>query len=141
MPGPRLPRLAGAIVVSIAVHAAAAEPAAGPARANYYPTRELDVRPGIKTRVHPEYPETAARRGLSGKVVLRLYINEKGIVDRVETLRAQPPGMFEHSAERAFSAARFSPGMKNKHPVKTQMTIEVSFDSPTPAPAPGAGWR
>lgn len=97
------------------------------------------MRPGIKTRVAPEYPDAAARRGLSGKVVLRLYINEKGIVDRVETLSAQPKGMFERSAERAFHAARFSPGMKNKHPVSTQMTIEVSFDGP--APAPGAGWR
>lgn len=135
----RAPRLAGAIVVSIALQAAAAEPAATPGRTTYYPTRELDVRPGIRTRVQPEYPEAAARRGLSGKVVLRLYIDEKGIVDRVETLSAQPPGVFERSAERAFSAARFSPGIKNKHPVKTRMTIEVSFDSP--APAPGAGWR
>lgn len=139
MPGPILPRLAGAIVVSIALHAAAAETPRAPARPTYYPTRELDVRPGIKTRVQPEYPEAATRRGLSGKVVLRLYINENGIVDRVETLRARPQGVFERSAERAFSAARFSPGIKNKHPVKTQMTIEVSFDSPTPAP--GAGWR
>jgi hypothetical protein len=29
--------------------------------------------------------------------------------------------------------------MKGKHPVKTQMTIEVSFD--TPPPVPPAGWR
>src|SRR5512146_2642477 len=129
MPAPGLPRLAGAIVCTIALQAAAAQPV-------YYPARELDVRPGIKTRVDPEYPEAAARRGLSGKVVLRLYIDEKGIVDRVETLSAQPPGVFERSAARAFSAARFSPGMKNRHPVKTRMTIEVSFDSP--APAPGA---
>jgi len=139
MPRPMLPRLAAAIVVSIALHAAAAEPAAAPGRTTYYPMRELDVRPGIKTRVRPDYTEAAARRGLSGKVVLRLYISEKGLVDRVETLRAQPPGMFERSAERAFREARFSPGMKNKHPVRTQMTIEVSFDSPKPAP--GAGWR
>lgn len=139
MPEPILPRLAGAIAVSIALHVAAAEPAAAPARTTYFPTRALDVRPGIKTRIQPEYPQSAARQGLSGKVVLRLYIDEKGIVERVETLSAQPPGVFERSAERAFSAARFSPGMKNKRPVRTQMTIEVSFDSPKPAP--GAGWR
>jgi TonB family protein len=132
-----LPRLAAAIAVSIALNAAAAEaPLAQPI---YYPTRELDVQPGIKTRVQPEYPVVAARRGISGKVVLRLYINEKGGVDRVEILHAEPRGVFESSAERAFRAARFSPGMKSKRPVKTKMTIEVSFDSP--APAPGAGWR
>ncbi|MGA7986432.1 MAG: energy transducer TonB, partial [Burkholderiales bacterium] len=106
---------------------------------HYYRSAELDVRPGIKTHVEPEYPEAAARRGLSGKVVLRLYINENGAVERVETLRARPAGVFERSAEQAFRAARFTPGMKGKHPVKTQMTIEVSFD--TPPPVPPAGWR
>jgi protein TonB len=139
MSKPVLPRLAGAIVVSVALNAAAAEAPPAPAQPTYYPTRELDVQPGIKTRVQPEYPKVAAQRGISGKVVMRLYISEKGLVDRVEIVRAQPPGVFERSAERAFRDARFSPGMKHKHPVKTRMTIEVSFDSPPPAS--GAGWR
>ena len=135
-----MPRLAGAILVSIALQAPAAEPAGAPASSRYYPTRELDVRPGIRTNVEPEYPEAAARRSLSGKVVIRLYIDEKGVVERVETLRADPAGYFERSAERAFRAARFTPGMKGKRPVKTQMTIEVDFDSPPP-PAPATGRR
>ena len=109
------------------------------ASTHYYRSVELDVRPGIKTHVEPEYPAVAARRGLSGKVVLRLYINDKGTVDRGETLSAQPAGGFERSAEQAFRTARFTPGMKDKHPVKTQLTIEVSFDSPPPALP--AGWR
>jgi len=109
------------------------------ASTHYYRSAELDARPGVKTHVEPEYPEAAARRGLSGTVVLRLYINENGAVDRVETLRARPAGVFERSAEQAFRAARFTPGMKDKHPVKAQMTIEVRFD--TPPPARPAGWR
>ena len=137
--GSALPPLAGAIVLSIALHAAAAEPAGKPAPTRYYPARELDVRPGIRTHVEPEYPEAAARRSLSGKVVIRLYIDEKGAVERVKTLRAEPPGYFERSAESAFRAARFTPAMKNGRPVKAQMTIEVHFDSPPP-PAP-AGER
>jgi periplasmic protein TonB len=131
-------RLAGALAAALLMCAANAAdspaPSAGP---RYYRTSELDVHPGIKVRIHPEYPAAAARRGLSGKVVIRLYINEKGGVDRVETLRAQPPGVFESSAERAFRAARFAPGMKDKHAVKTQMTIEVNYESPPPAPSGG----
>ncbi len=119
--------------------AATAESAAPQSSTHYYRSAELDVRPGIKTHVEPAYPEAAARRHLSGKVVIRLYINETGTVDPVETLRADPAGVFDRSAEQAFRAARFSPGMKNKRPVKTQMTIEVSFDSPPPALP--AGWR
>jgi TonB family protein len=127
-------RLAAALAAALVVSAAVAESGTPP---RYYPTSELDVHPGITMNVQPKYPEAAARRGLSGKVVMRLYINEKGSVDRVETLRAQPAGVFEKSAERAFRAARFTPGMKDKRAVKTQMTIEVSFDSPPPAPTGG----
>ena len=137
MPGSAPLRLAGAIAASIALHAAAAEPAAAPS-SRYYPVRELDVRPGISRNVEPEYPEAAAHRSLSGKVVIRLYIDEKGSVERVETLRADPPGYFERSAERAFRAARFTPGMKGGRAVKTQMTIEGSSESRPPHALPAA---
>jgi protein TonB len=127
MPGSVPLRLAGAIAAAIALQAAAA-----PASSPYYPVRELDVRPGVTRNIEPEYPEAAARRSLSGKVVIRLYIDEKGSVERVETLRADPPGVFEQSAERAFRAAHFTPGMKAGRAVKTRMTIEVRYDSPPP---------
>jgi TonB family protein len=100
---------------------------------HYYLTRELDVIPGIMTRVEPQYPESALRRFLAGKVVIRLFIDESGKVERVVTLRADPPGYFEPSAEEAFRAARFSPGMKGGRPVKVQVTLEVNFEHP-PAP-------
>lgn len=105
---------------------------------HYFLTRELDVRPGIMTRTEPEYPEAAARRFLSGRVVVRLYIAESGAVERVEVLKAEPPGYFEESAERAFLAARFSPGMKYGRPVKVQMTLEVNFDSADAPKYPGS---
>lgn len=121
---------------------ATGEPAAAePPRAllpqpHYYLTRELDVRPGIMTRVQPEYPEAAARRFLSGKVMLRLYIEENGAVERVEILAAEPPGYFEESARRAFDAARFTPGIKDGRAVRVQMTLEVSFESPSAPSSP-----
>lgn len=96
----------------------------------YYRTNELDVRPGIMTRVQPEYPEPAARHFVSGSVRIQLYIDETGRVERVQTLRAEPPGYFEQSAERAFLAARFTPAMKGGKPVKVRMVLEVSFEAP-----------
>lgn len=104
---------------------------------HYFLTRELDVRPGIMTRTEPEYPEAAARRFLSGRVVVRLYIGEDGRVEKVDVLAAEPPGYFEDAAARAFLAARFSPGMKNGRPVKVQMTLEVNFDSADAPRMPG----
>lgn len=100
----------------------------------YYRTPDLDVRPGILVRVEPEYPEAAARRFLSGRVVALVLIDEAGAVERVEILDADPPGYFEEAARRAFLAARFTPGMKQGRPVRVQMTLELNFESPS---APG----
>lgn len=104
----------------------------------YYRTRELDVPPGIMVRVEPEYPEAAARRMLSGKVRIRLLIDETGAVERVEILSADPPGFFESSVQRAFGAARFSPGMKDGAAVKAQLMLEVAFDG-DPSPSHNGG--
>jgi protein TonB len=101
-------------------------------RQRYYLVRELDVRPGIKTRVDPEYPEAAARRFLGGKVVISLDIDETGKVERVRTVRASPPGYFDESAARAFRAARFTPGIKDGRAVKVRMVLEITFDSAPP---------
>jgi TonB family protein len=98
----------------------------------YYATRELDVRPWIMERVEPEYPETAYRRFLSGKVVVQLDLDESGRVERAVALRAEPGGYFEEVAEKAFLAARFTPGIKGGRPVKVRMQVEVSFDSARP---------
>jgi len=132
-----LPRLALALGAALALAGAAAPATAAlpsaPSSTYYYRTRDLDVRPGILNRIEPAYPSSALQRGLSGKVLLRLYIDEKGAVERVETVSAEPRGYFERSAEAAFRAARFSPGRKGKRAVKTQMLIEVSFEAPAPA--------
>ena len=112
-----------------------APPRARTARSlRYYTPKELDVRPGITMRVEPEYPEAASRRFLSGKVVVQLFLDETGMVERVVTVRAEPRGYFEDAAEKAFRAVRFTPGIKNGRPVKVRMRLEVNFDS---APPPG----
>ena len=107
---------------------AASRPATRAAAAKrYYRTRELDVVPGIKTRTDPEFPDMAR---VSGKVLIRLFIDERGTVEHVAILRADPPGVFEASARRAFLAARFTPGMKAGVPVKSQLTLQVDYTQP-----------
>lgn len=109
---------------------ASATPAVADSR--HYPSNELDVRPGIKVRVNPDYPERAARENVSGKAVVRLYIDVNGAVERVEVERAAPAGYgFEDAAASAFRSARFSPAMKDGKRVRAEMRIEVSFDAPT----------
>jgi len=99
----------------------------------YYRTSELTERPAPLARVQPRFPEGAPE---SGRLKLRLYINENGTVDSIDITEAEPEGVFEQAAAEAFAAARFRPGHKDGNPVKSQIALEVSFGAPLPLPTP-----
>lgn len=111
--------------LAAAPSADAVEPAAR-GRARYWPASRLDVRPQIKTHVMPEYPAQLPS-GVNGRVVLELYISPQGTLDRVRVVHAEPPGRFEGSALKAFSAARFTPGMRKGKAVHSLVRIEVTY--------------
>lgn len=91
----------------------------------YLPAEELDERPLIRTPVHPTFPADAP--AASGRVVLRLLINEAGAVDQAFTEQADPPGVFDAAAVDAFSSARFTPGRKDGIAVRSSLRIELQF--------------
>ena len=85
----------------------------------------LDPQPYPLQEINPAYPEDAG--SLEGSVVLRLLINERGIVDDAVVVSSFPKDVFDESAVMAFRSALFSPGMFLGMPVKSQLTIEVEF--------------
>lgn len=97
------------------------------------PLAELDVRPQIKTHVMPQYPE-GVPQGTRGRVVLELRIAADGSVEAINVERAEPGGVFEEAAVKAFSKAQFAPGMKRGLPVPTLLRVEVSFGDWSGAP-------
>lgn len=104
---------------------AAHRPAALPPAPDYMMGGTLDPGPRPLQDIEPVYPPRAGQ--LQGSVILRLLINERGLVDNAAVVRSSPPGFFEDSALEAFSAARFSPGRSLGVAVKSQVTIEVEF--------------
>ncbi len=85
----------------------------------------LDPQPYPLHEINPAYPQHAG--SLEGSVVLRLLINERGIVDDAVVVSSFPKDVFDESAVMAFRSALFSPGMFLGMPVKSQLTIEVEF--------------
>lgn len=118
-----------ALATLLLAHAALAAPPM------YYAAHELDQRPQIRSHVEPRFPVLAL--GPTGRVVLLLYIDEKGRVNKLATESGDPTGAFEAPAREAFSKARFVPGMKAGVPVKALMRIEVLFGKAHPANAAG----
>lgn len=95
----------------------------------YHRLSELSERPAPLERIEPRFPEGAPE---TGRLKLRLYINERGLVDAVDITEAEPAGVFEEAAAEAFRAARFRPGYKDATPVKSQIALEVRFGEPLP---------
>ena len=93
---------------------------------SYLRMAELDVRPQIRTHVMPQYPENVLP-GTRGRVVLELLVQADGKVAAVNVARAEPGGVFEEAAVKAFSDALFSPGMKRGAPVPALLRVEVVF--------------
>lgn len=62
------------------------------------------------------YPRNARLRGLTGSTRLRLAIAADGQVSSVEVLASDPPGVFEHAAERLGRSLRHHPATRAGRP-------------------------
>lgn len=87
---------------------------------------DTDVIPLVQ--VEPRYPQKAIARKIEGYVVLRLQINEKGTVDSVEVVDANPKGVFEREAIKAAWRYRFKAKLVDGQPVPQVATLPFEFN-------------
>jgi protein TonB len=72
------------------------------------------------------YPELARRSGVQGKVYIRAYVNESGIVTKTEVIKGIGMGCDE-AAANAVLKTKFKPGMQRGKTVKVQITVPITF--------------
>lgn len=93
----------------------------------YYTTDQLTKRP--QPVAAADLDAEAIRPILaSGKIILKLWINEFGVVADVVVETTELPDVFTRTAVAAFKGLRFVPGERNGRPVGTVMRIEVTYD-------------
>src|SRR5690606_11536201 len=70
-------------------------------------------------QVEPVYPTRAAQRKIEGWVQVQFTVTAAGTVDplTIEVVDADPPGLFDNSAQRATAEMLFSPRIRNGTPV------------------------
>lgn len=90
----------------------------------YYRPDELTQRATILRDIDPYLGELENVPGV-GKSVLRLWINEQGGVDHVETMSTTLEEAFAKAVAASFMAARFQPAEREGIAVKSQMRVEV----------------
>jgi TonB family protein len=99
--------------------------------AHYFTKRELSKEPTLAGVVKLDVPRGASAPD-GGKVALRLWIGESGSVDIIVVVRTNVPVIMTETAVAAFKAARFQPGEIDGQAVKSQLTIEVSYEVNAP---------
>jgi TonB family protein len=98
-----------------------------PAPPQYRSGAELDHRPRPREAVIVPFPATELSE-LKGSVVVVLYINASGAIDRLELVDSNLPVAFGQAAIEAFRSASMQPGEKDGLPVPSRMKIMVEFE-------------
>jgi TonB family protein len=98
-----------------------------PLSEKWYAAEELDVLATPIGEVHLDYPEELEGSGMAGRVQLRLFIDERGVVRRMQVVEAEPKRFFDRAAMRAWKDVRFSPAQKAGTAVKSQKLLELAF--------------
>ena len=92
----------------------------------YYTPDQLSKRP----QMLPEAPldeESLRVLAASGKLVLKLWINDRGEVAATEVERSDLPAEFSQSVTAAFLRTRFSPGERGGLPVGSIIRVEINY--------------
>ncbi|WP_338413118.1 hypothetical protein [uncultured Sphaerotilus sp.] len=101
---------------------------AGDPDADYLPSRLLTRGPAPQQSIDLFYPELAPSGHF--RAVLTLYIDDRGVVQRVRIDEAEDSGLpaaLEDAARQTFLRSAFAPGELDGRPVRSQLRIEVDY--------------
>ncbi|MBI3902241.1 MAG: TonB family protein [Nitrosomonadales bacterium] len=93
----------------------------------YYPVEQLDVPPHLLGDMQQVYPARARTAEIEGTITLSLLINERGGVDEVGVVQAQPQGYFEAAAVDMLRVQNFTPAIKQGRAVKSRWLTKVRY--------------
>jgi TonB family protein len=72
------------------------------------------------------YPKAAKDAGIEGKVIVKAVIDEKGDVVETEVMKSVSEDC-DKAAVDAIKKTKFTSGIKDDNPVKTEITIPIMF--------------
>ena len=89
---------------------------------------EMDSPPQPLNDIAPDYPEGAFALGLSGKVEVDVWVDERGQVEDARVVATTMADAFNNSALRAVHNMRFTPGMSAGRPVKSSIRAVIVYE-------------
>ncbi|GHV95989.1 hypothetical protein AGMMS50293_23090 [Spirochaetia bacterium] len=103
----------------------------GNAWEDYLPAHNVSTRPEFDEKELAAaivYPSIAQRSGIEGRVILELFVDKNGFVQRIQILQETPQGRgFGEAAVRAFTGRRAAPARANGEAVSCRYRYPVTF--------------
>lgn len=69
--------------------------------------------PVVRMMMQPQYPASAANKGIEGYVDVRFDITRTGSTENIEVIGAQPPAIFNTAAVNAIKRWKYTPPTEN----------------------------
>ena len=89
--------------------------------------RDVTQKARVLSKPEPTYTESARKFGVQGTVVLRVVFSKDGEVTNIYVSRKLPHGLTQQSIKAA-RGIKFSPALKDDHPVSMYMQLEYNFN-------------
>ena len=89
----------------------------------------VDSKPQVTYRAAIDYPQSAAKNGGQGYVVVHLLIAKDGSIQLAKVLDSEPRGLFDQTVLTGIQNWRFSPAKFNGEPVQVWVKQKVSFNT------------
>jgi TonB family protein len=76
---------------------------------------------------HLVYPDSAAKLGIEGKVILSFVVNPKGIIEKTVVLRGVDSALNNEAIRVVTSSPKWVPGRQGGKNISQQFTIPIAF--------------
>lgn len=93
----------------------------------WYTAPELAVLAEPLDIVKLAYPDELSGSTFIAKVRVRLFVDERGTVQKIELVESGPHPAFDAAAIKQWQQVRFKPGIRNGIAVKSQKLLELEF--------------
>jgi len=89
---------------------------------------EVSNRPKVVKSVPVVYPVEARKKGITGQVLVRFHLDEKGTVSHLHIKSAEPPNIFDQNTLAALRQWRFQPAIHNRKAVSVWVELPLEFN-------------
>jgi TonB family protein len=86
---------------------------------------KYDIPPKLKTKIAPKYPKEARKKGIKGKVYIKIYIDETGKATKTIILKGFPE--LNQAAIDAVKKAKYKPAIYKDKKVGVWVTLFLDF--------------